>query len=313
MKIGPFVAMEIQEITGKIKEKAIEIGFDACGIAEAKHLKEHETFLKSWLEKGLHAAMHYMENHFEKRVDPTQLVPGAKSVISVLLNYYPEKIQAGNVPVVAKYAYGNDYHFVLKDKLKQLLHFINSEIAPCNGRFFTDSAPVLDRAWAAEAGLGWIGKNTNLIVPHKGSFFFIGELIVDIELAYDTPIVDLCGSCTKCISACPTNALVVPYLLDSNRCISYHTIENKNEINPELKGKFQNRVFGCDICQDVCPWNRYSAPTWEKQFSADKKFLELTSEDWNSMDEGTFQGIFKESPVMRAGFNGIKKNLEFIG
>lgn len=305
--------MDILQLTGKIKDKALELGFDACGIASAKKLDKHKAFLKSWLEKGLHAGMHYMENHFDKRTDPTELMPGAKSVISVLLNYFPEKVQPENVPVVAKYAYGTDYHFVIKDKLKLLLNFINSDIQPCTGRFFTDSAPVLDRAWAAEAGLGWIGKNTNLIVPHKGSFFFIGELILDIELDYDKPIEDYCGSCTKCINACPTNALIVPYLLDSNRCISYQTIENKGEINGQLKGKFENRVFGCDICQDVCPWNKYSKPTHEKQFSPDKKFLELTTGEWSAMDEEKFHGLFNKTPVMRAGFKGVKRNLDFIG
>lgn len=305
--------MDKQKITDIIKDKAIELGFDACGIAAAKRLSREEVFLRNWLSKGLHATMQYMNNNFDKRVDPTKLVPGAKSVISVLLNYFPEKQQSKNDHSVAKYAYGKDYHFVIKEKLKTLLNFINSEIIPCAGRFFTDSAPVLDRAWAAEAGLGWIGKNTNLIVPHKGSFFFIGELIIDIELEYDKPIEDFCGSCTKCISACPTNALVVPYMLDSNRCISYHTIENKGEIYENLKGKFQNWIFGCDICQDVCPWNNFSKPTHELQFQPRKKFLEITKEEWNSMDEKSFNNLFIDTPIMRAGFEGIRRNLEFIG
>jgi epoxyqueuosine reductase len=304
--------MDTKTISTQIKKKAIELGFEACGFAEAKQLTEQAGFLKSWLEKGLHATMYYMENHFEKRVDPTQLVPGAKSVISVLLNYYPSEFQKNNVPVVAKYAYGNDYHVVIKEKLKQLLHYINSDLTTCSGRFFSDSAPVLDRAWASEAGLGWIGKNTNLIIPQKGSYFFIGELIVDIELEYDSPIEDYCGSCTKCINACPTNALVVPYLLDSNRCISFQTIENKEEINQSLKGKFQDRVFGCDICQDVCPWNQFSSPTTEEKFVPDEDFLNLTSEDWDNMDEPTFNRLFHSSPLTRTGFSGIRRNLDFL-
>lgn len=301
-----------KERTEIIRNKALELGFDFCGFAKAERLSKNEEFLRKWLDKGLHAAMQYMENNFEKRVDPRVLEPGAKSVVSVLLNYFPKHKQNEETPQVAKYAYGLDYHFVIREKLNALLDYINNEIAPCNGRGFTDSAPLLDRAWAAKAGLGWIGKNTNLIVPQKGSYFFIGELIVDIELEYDEPINDFCGSCTKCIQACPTNALVMPYLLDSKRCISYQTIENKSEIPEKLKGKFQNWIFGCDICQDVCPWNKKPEPTREPDFSPKKTFLEMTKEDWHNIDEDSFRELFRKSPLKRTKYSGIKRNLKFI-
>ena len=296
-----------------IKEQAKILGFCACGISKAELLNQDKQFLKTWLDRSLNASMHYMENNFEKRTDPRQLLPGAKSVISVALNYYPKEQQKDTKsPVISKYAYGTDYHFVLKDKLKILLSFINKNIAKANGRVFVDSAPVLDRAWAARAGIGWIGKNTNLIVPETGSFVFIGELIVDIELAVDTPIEDRCGSCTKCISACPTNALIVPYLLDSNRCISYLTIENKEEISSSFKGKFENRVFGCDICQDVCPWNSKAKPTQEKAFKPNKKLLELSKEEWHNLDEETYHEIFKKTAVKRAKYSGLRRNIDFL-
>lgn len=304
--------MNLKDQTKIIRNKALELGFDFCGFAKAEKLTKNEMFLRNWLDKGLHAAMSYMENHFDKRVDPTILEPGAKSIISVLLNYYPEQEQKEGAPLVAKYAYGKDYHFVIRDKLNELLNYINREITPCNGRGFTDSAPVLDRAWAAKAGLGWIGKNTNLIVPQKGSYYFIGELIIDKELEYDEPIKDFCGSCTKCIQACPTNALVVPYLLDSNRCISYQTIENKSEIPEKLKGKFENWIFGCDICQDVCPWNSKSEPTTVSEFNPKKTFLEMTAEEWNQMDEDSFKELFRKSPLKRTKYAGIRRNLDFI-
>lgn len=302
----------IVENTERIKQKALELGFDSCGFAKAEMLPKQERFLRNWLDKGLHASMQYMENHFEKRIDPTVLISGAKTVISVLLNYFPQQVQNENAPRIAKYAYGEDYHYVIRDKLNELLDYINKEIIPCNGRGFTDSAPVLDRAWAAKAGLGWIGKNTNLIVPQKGSFFFIGELIVDIELKYDEPVKDMCGSCTKCIQACPTNALVVPYLLDSNRCISFQTIENKEDIPDKFKGNFKNWVFGCDICQDVCPWNKKAEPTKEEAFNADKRLLKMTTEDWYNLNEETYREIFRKSAVKRTKYSGLKRNLDFI-
>lgn len=311
--MGFFIEMDKSELTRLIKQKSLELGFESCGISKAEKLSEKEAFLKNWLEKGLHATMHYMENHFDKRLDPTKLVPGSKSVISVLLNYFPDRIPShSDAPVIAKYAYGKDYHFVIKDKLKELLEYINQELVPCDGRFFTDSAPVLDRAWAAKSGLGWIGKNTNLIVPQKGSFFFIGELITDLELVYDSPIKDMCGSCTKCLQACPTNALVVPYVLDSKRCISFQTIENRHEIPDNLKGKFQNRIFGCDICQDVCPWNKFARPHEVEEFTPQKGVLNLSRRDWEIMDKDQFNTLFKNSPLKRAKFDGLKRNLNFI-
>lgn len=304
--------MEKKEISNRIKSKAIELGFESCGISKAEKLTEHEIFLGKWLEQGLNAAMHYMENHFEKRLDPTQLEPETKSVISVLQNYYPKGKQNINAPKIAKYAFGEDYHFVIRDKLKLLLDYISSELIECKGRVFTDSAPILDRAWAANSGLGWIGKNTNLIVPHKGSYFFIGEILINIELEYDIPIQDYCGSCTKCIHACPTNALVTPYKLDSNRCISYQTIENKDKIPDNLHGKFQNWVFGCDICQDVCPWNNKAEPSNEARFEPDKKFLGMKNDDWYNLSEGDFNRLFKRSALKRTKFRGLRRNLEFI-
>lgn len=304
--------MEVSKHTRLIKQKALELGFDSCGFAKAEKLTKDEAFLQKWLDKGLHAAMDYMQNHFDKRVDPTILVPGAKSVVSVILNYFPEKQQNAQAPKLAKYAYGEDYHFIIREKLNQLLAFINEKVSSCNGRGFTDSAPVLDRAWAAKAGLGWIGKNTNLIVPQKGSFYFIGELIIDLDLVYDVPIKDMCGSCTKCIQACPTNAIVVPYLLDSKRCISFQTIENKADIPKQFKGKFQNWVFGCDICQDVCPWNKFSEPSKEESFSPSKSLLELTADEWYKLDEETFKKMFRKSPLKRTKYSGIRRNLSFL-
>jgi epoxyqueuosine reductase len=305
--------MNLIERSILIKEHAQKIGFNACGISKAEELVEEKIFLKSWLDKGLHATMQYMENHFEMRTNPTLLVEGAKSVISVALNYYPQEQQSDQTaPILSKYAYGMDYHFVLKEKLEILLAFITENFGETQARVFTDSAPVLDRAWAAKSGIGWIGKNTNLIVPKLGSFVFIGEIILDIELEYDEPIEDRCGSCTKCISACPTNALVMPYLLDSNRCISYLTIENKGEIPEKFKGKFENRVYGCDICQDVCPWNANHKPTKEPQFIASKKLLELSAEEWQNLVEETYREVFKKSAVKRAKYKGLRRNIDFL-
>ena len=298
----------------KIKAKAKELGFLDCGISEARFLTEEKERLLSWLHNEMHGEMDYMANHLEKRLDPRLLVENSRSVISVLLNYFPAEKQADTeAPILSKYAFGTDYHFVMKDKLGQLLQFIQSEIAPCEGRCFVDSAPVLDRAWAARAGLGWVGKNTNLISTEHGSFFFIGELIIDLELPADDKIVrNHCGSCTRCIDACPTQALVAPFVLDARKCISYQTIENKGEIDPALKGKFENRVFGCDICQDVCPWNLKSEAHQEPAFYPEAKLMNLTKSEWINMDKPLFNTLFRNSAVKRTRFDGLKRNMKFL-
>lgn len=301
-------------IVERIKAKARELGFLDCGISKAQFLAEEKPRLLNWLANEMHGEMTYMANHLDKRLDPGLLVDNARSVISVLLNYFPAEKQADpEAPVLSKYAYGTDYHFVMKDKLSELLSYIQTEIAPCKGRCFVDSAPVLDRAWAVRAGLGWIGKNTNLISTGHGSFFFIGELIIDLELpAEDKVVRDYCGNCTRCIDACPTQALVAPFVLDARRCISYQTIENRGEIDPELKGKFENRVFGCDICQDVCPWNLKSETHHEPAFSPEPKLMALTKNEWNNMDKPMFNAIFRNSAVKRTRFEGLKRNLKFL-
>ncbi|MDP3180484.1 MAG: tRNA epoxyqueuosine(34) reductase QueG [Bacteroidota bacterium] len=298
----------------QIKKRAKELGFWECGISEACFLSDEKDRLLNWLQLEMHGEMGYMGKHLQKRLDPRLLVENAKSVISVLLNYFPAKTQSDpEAPVLSKYAFGTDYHFVMKDKLEELFRFIQSEIAPCQGRAFVDSAPVLDRAWAARAGLGWIGKNTNLISVEHGSFFFIGELILDLELPADQKTVrDHCGTCTRCIDACPTQALVAPYVLDARRCISYQTIENRDEIDPSLKGKFENRAFGCDICQDVCPWNLKSQIHNEPTFIPDQKLMNLTKTEWNEMDKPLFNELFRNSAVKRTRFEGLKRNLRFL-
>jgi len=296
-----------------IKAEALRIGFDGCGISKAGELKEDSDRLSDWLQKGFHGNMKYMENHFEKRVDPAKLVDGAKSVISVILNYFPsEKQKDPDAPVISKYAYGMDYHTVIRRMLKQLQEYINGNINPIKGRGFVDSAPVLDRAWAARSGLGWIGKNSNLISPSKGSFFFIGSLIVDIELFYDRPIPDFCGDCTRCINACPTQAIIGSRTIDSRKCISYHTIENKEDIDPQLQDKFMNRVFGCDICQDVCPWNRKAIPHKVEELKPIPGLLEMTKKDWYSINETEYDERFSKSAIKRAKYKGLRRNLEFI-
>jgi len=306
--------MTIENNSKRIKDKAIELGFLDCGISEAGFLAEEKDRLFNWLQMGMHGQMHYMANHLDKRLDPRLLVENARSVISVLLNYFPSEKQADpEAPVLSKYAFGTDYHFVMKDKLGELLKFIQKEIASCEGRCLVDSAPVLDRAWAARAGLGWIGKNTNLISTEHGSFFFIGELVIDLELQADNKVVrNHCGSCTRCIDGCPTQALVEPFVLDTRRCISYQTIENRDEIDPELKGKFENRVFGCDICQDVCPWNLKSEEHREHAFFPDPKLMNLSKEEWSQMDKPLFNELFRNSAVKRTRFEGLKRNLRFL-
>ena len=260
----------------------------------------------------MHGEMQYMENHFDKRLDPTKLVQDSKSVISLLLNYYPEKDQIQNTFKVSKYAYGTDYHFVIKDKLKQLLLFIQDNIGEVHGRAFVDSAPVLDKAWAAKSGLGWIGKHSNLLTQQVGSFYFIAELIVDLELDYDMPITDHCGECTACVDACPTKAIVEPYVVDGNKCISYFTIELKENIPTTFKGQFENWMFGCDICQDVCPWNRFSKPHREPIFNPHPELLSMTKKDWEEITEDVFKKLFKNSAVKRTKFSGLTRNIEFL-
>jgi len=267
---------------------------------------------EDWLKKNRQGEMSYMENHFDKRLDPRLLVDGAKSVISLLLNYYPEKLQIQDTYKISKYAYGTDYHFVIKDKLKDLLKFIQTEIGEVNGRAFVDSAPVLDKAWAAKSGLGWIGKHSNLLSKKAGSFYFIAELIVDLPLVYDTPVTDHCGSCTACIDVCPTQAIIEPYVVDGSKCISYFTIELKNEIPPNVKGKFDDWIFGCDVCQDVCPWNRFSKPHHEPLFNPNLDLLEKSKKDWEDITQEVFQKIFKKSAVKRTKFEGLKRNIGFV-
>lgn len=297
-----------------IKAEALRLGFMACGISKAEFLEEEAPRLEDWLNKNHHGEMTYMENHFDKRLDPRLLVEGAKSVVSLTLNYFTEHTQQDlNAPKISKYAYGTDYHSVIKEKLKELMAFINDNIGEVGGRCFVDSAPVMDKAWAQKSGLGWRGKNSNLISKDAGSFFFIAELIIDLELAYDSPFTaDHCGSCTRCIDACPTDAIVAPYTVDGSKCISYLTIELKNEIPNEFKGKMQNWMFGCDICQDVCPWNRFAVPHQEPAFEPALALLQLNKEELIEMTDDVFKQVFKNSAVKRTKFNGLKRNIDFL-
>lgn len=297
-----------------IKAAAKDLGFLFCGISKAEFLEEEAPRLETWLKKGMHGEMQYMENHFDKRLDPRLLVDGAKSVISLGLNYYTDQAQADPLsPKISKYAYGADYHHVIKNKLKRLLELINDQVGEVGGRAFVDSAPVLDKAWAKKAGLGWIGKNTNLINQKSGSFFFLAELIVDIELEYDVaPTADHCGTCTRCIDACPTEAIVAPYIVDGSRCISYLTIELKNEIPKEFSNKMDNWMFGCDVCQDVCPWNKFSVLHTEPAFTPHGDLLNLNKKDWDEITEDVFQKVFKNSAVKRTKFSGLKRNISFL-
>lgn len=306
---------DYNQISKSIKTKAKSLGLLECAIIPAEFLSEEKEPFQNWLNKDMHGEMSYIARNIEKRLDPRLLYKNAKTIIVVLQNYFPGKTQIDTeAPILSKYAYGTDYHFVMKDKLKELLQFIQDEIQPCNGRPFVDSAPVLERAWAKKAGLGWIGKNSNLISVEQGSYFFIGELILDIKLPYDDVklVRDHCGNCTKCIDACPTKAIVANRVVDARKCISYQTIEIKGEIDKTLKGQFENRVFGCDICQDVCPWNLKSEPHNEPSFKPNSKLLQLTKEEWQSMEKPLFNELFKSSAVKRAGFKGLKRNLEFL-
>ena len=300
--------------TGIVKQLFAAYGFDYCGIARAQFLDEDARRLEAWLKGGMHGGMQYMENHFELRVDPSKLVPGAKSVITLLKNYYPGEIEKLNELKISKYALGNDYHTVIKSSLKNFIAELQQQIGAFNGRGFVDSAPVLERTWAQKSGLGWIGKNGNLITKNSGSFFFIATLIVDIELNYDDPFAkDFCGSCRRCIDACPTDAILPDKVINGSKCISYFTIELKEEIIPdEMKGKFSNWMFGCDICQDVCPWNRFSKPHKEKEFSSIPEILNFTSGDWEGLSEEAFKKIFKNSALNRAKLKGIQRNLRFL-
>jgi len=296
-----------------IKKEAQRLGFDYCGIAKADFLAEEAPRLEQWLLQNRHGQMKYMENYFDKRLDPRKLVDGAKSVVSVLFNYHTDQRQTQNdVPKISTYAYGTDYHYVIKDKLKELLNFIRENIGDVNGRAFVDSAPVMDKVWAKKSGLGWIGKNSNLINKNNGSFFFIAELILDLDLEYNSPIEDYCGTCTQCIDACPTEAIIAPYVVDGSKCISYFTIELKEGIPEDVKGKFQGWAFGCDVCQDVCPWNRFSKEHHEVQFNPKKEILEMTKKEWEEITEDVFKKIFHDSPIKRTGYKGLKRNLEFI-
>lgn len=300
------------KVTNLIKSEANRLGFLSCGISKAGFLEEEAPRLEKWLNQKMHGEMQYMENHFDKRLDPTLLVPGAKSVVSLLLNYFPETTQREDTYKISKYAYGTDYHFVIKDKLKHLMHFIQEEIGEVHGRVFVDSAPVLDKAWAAKSGLGWIGKHSNLLTKQTGSFYFIAELIIDLDLEYDHPVTDHCGSCTACIDACPTNAIVDPYVVDGSKCISYFTIELKNEIPKDVKNQFEDWMFGCDICQDVCPWNRFSKPHNEPLFNPTPELLSMSKKDWEEITEEVFQNIFRKSAVKRTKFEGLKRNIQFL-
>ena len=296
-----------------IKDEALRLGFLQCGIAKASFLEEEAPRLENWLKQDMHGKMAYMENHFDKRLDPRLLVEDAKSVISLALNYFPSEQQATDAPKISKYAYGKDYHTVIKEKLFQLHNFIAENIGEVSGRAFVDSAPVLDRAWAKRAGIGWIGKNSNLISKKSGSFFFLAELIIDLELEYDHAFeTDHCGTCTKCIDACPTEAILSPLVIDAKKCISYLTIELKDEIPDAFSGKMENWMFGCDICQDVCPWNRFSVPHTEPEFEPNESLLRMKKEEWQDITEEVFKGIFKHSAIKRTKFKGLIRNIDFL-
>lgn len=298
--------------THLIKTEAERLGFLSCGISKAEFLEDEAPRLETWLMNNMNGEMGYMENYFDKRLDPTVLVPESKSVVSLLLNYFPSETQPSDTYKISKYAYGTDYHFIIKDKLKELMHFITEKIGDVHGRAFVDSAPVLDKAWAAKSGLGWIGKHSNLITKQLGSFYFIAELIIDLDLEYDMPVTDHCGSCTACIDACPTDAIVADRVVDGSKCISYFTIELKNEIPTSEKGKFEDWIFGCDICQDVCPWNRFSKVHSEPLFNPHPELLSMEKKDWEEITEAVFQKIFKKSAVKRTKFSGLTRNINFV-
>jgi len=304
----------VDKNTNLVKETAFRLGFDYCGISKAEKLDDDEIRLANFLNKGYNGKLGYLENWFDKRVDPTKLVPGAKSVVVLMKNYYPWEKQREDAPQVAKYAYGKDYHLVIRERLNEFLQILREEIGEINGRGFTDSAPVLEKSWASRSGLGWVGKNGLLITKQSGSFFFLATLITDLELVADNPFVkDYCGTCTRCIDACPTEAILPNKVINASRCISYFTIELKDELIPdEMKGKFENKMFGCDICQDVCPWNRFSTPTEDEEFKPVWEILNFSESDWDELTEGSFKEIFRHSPLKRAKYKGIKRNLKFL-
>jgi len=300
--------------TALVKQLAESLGFSYCGISKARKLDADARRLEEWLQKGMHGEMKYMENYFDQRIDPSLLVPGAKSVVTLLLNYFPSEKQSEQSPKIAKYAWGKDYHEVIREKLNALLNQLKEEVGEINGRGFVDSAPVLERAWAVESGLGWVGKNGNLINKQQGSYFFIATLISDLELIPDASVVkDYCGSCTRCIDACPTDAILPDKVVDGSKCISYFTIELKELLIPEnMKGRFDNWMFGCDVCQDVCPWNRFSKPHHEPAFMPLPQVLNFKNNDWEDLTENSFKEIFRHSPLKRSKYNGIRRNLKFI-
>lgn len=296
-----------------IKTEALRLGFSSCGISKADFLEVEAPRLENWLNKNMHGEMQYMENNFDKRLDPRLLVEGAKSVVSLTLNYFPDNKQVGDTFKISKYAYGEDYHYVIKDKLKELLNYINEEIGAVDGRVFVDSAPVLDKAWAAKSGLGWVGKNNNLINRRSGSFFFIAELIIDLELVEDSITTDHCGTCTKCIDACPTQAIVSPYIVNGSKCISYLTIELKDSIPEQFSDKLDSWMFGCDVCQDVCPWNRFALPHNEPRFIPNNALIQYSKQEWKELTKETFNEIFKKSAIKRTKYEGLLRNMQFLG
>ena len=296
-----------------IKAEAKRLGFLSCGISKAEFLEEEAPRLERWLHNNMHGNMHYMENHFDKRLDPTLLVEGSKSVISLTYNYYTDAVQQdADAPKISKYAYGEDYHYVIKDKLNQLLEYIKNEIGDVHGRTFVDSAPIMEKAWAKKSGLGWIGKHSNLITQKVGSYYFIAELIVDLDLEVDHAVTDHCGSCTACIDACPTQAITEPYKVDGSKCISYFTIELKENIPSEMKGQLDHWMFGCDVCQEVCPWNRFSKNHSEPLFNPNPKLLSMSKKDWEEITQETFNKVFKKSAVKRTKYSGLKRNVRFL-
>lgn len=306
--------MNIEKNTAIVKETARVLGFDFCGISKAQFLSDDAKRLETWLNKGMHGSMQYMENYFDLRTDPAKLVPGARSVITLLINYFPEKTRQDETIKISKYAYGKDYHDIIREKLNHFFFLLREKIGDIHGRGFVDSAPVLERSWAQKSGLGWIGKNGNLINKEAGSFFFIASLITDLELLPDEAgVKDYCGTCTRCIDDCPTEAILPDKIVDGSKCISYFTIELKDALIPEkMKGKFDNWMFGCDVCQDVCPWNSFAKPATAGHFTPLPEILNFTAEDWNEMTEEQFKVIFKNSPLKRTKFSGIKRNLQFI-